>query len=309
MEDTGVMDKDDLIEKWLKDELTDAEMETFKQLEDYELNMAIIENAKHFKASEISTVEDFNAFKERYYARKTSTKKLYWQNPLLRIAAVLVIAFGVYFTVFYNNTIHVETLASEKTTVELPDHSVVTLNASSEIEYSKRYWEDNRKVNLEGEAFFMVTKGKKFEVITNDGSITVVGTQFNVKQRDRFFEVKCFEGKVKVSSNGIDKILEKGDIYQILEGKFIERKTVSNGPSWIESKSVFEAIPLKEVLAEVERQYNIEITYENINTNRLFTGGFVHDNLENALISITKPMNLTYEMSSSNLVILHGENQ
>ena len=44
------MDKDRLIEKWLKDELTDAEMETFKQLDDYELNVAIIENAKHFKA-------------------------------------------------------------------------------------------------------------------------------------------------------------------------------------------------------------------------------------------------------------------
>jgi hypothetical protein len=59
----------------------------------------------------------------------------------------------------------------------------------------------------------------------------------------------------------------------------------------------------------MERQYNIEITYKNINTSRLFTGGFVHDNLENALISVTKPMNLTYEMSSSNLVILHEENQ
>ena len=65
----------------------------------------------------------------------------------------------------------------------------------------------------------------------------------------------------------------------------------------------------KLVLAELERQYNIEITYKNININRLFTGGFEHDNLGNALIAITKPMNLTYELSSSNLVILHGENQ
>jgi transmembrane sensor len=303
------MDKDNLIEKWLKGELTNAEMEAFKQLDDYELNMAIIENAKYFKASDISTVEDFNRFKERYEARKISSKKEHWLNPWLRIASVLVIAVGIYFVFFFNNTIQVQTLASEKTTVELPDHSSVTLNALSEIEYNKRQWDNKREVHLDGEAFFKVTKGKTFEVITSDGIVTVVGTQFNVKQRDHYFEVKCFEGKVKVSSNGIDKMLEIGDTYQILDGKFVESKTVSAAPSWMENKSVFEAIPFKEVLAEMERQYNIEITYKNINTSRLFTGGFVHDNLENALISITKPMNLTYEMSSSNLVILHGENQ
>jgi hypothetical protein len=39
----------------------------------------------------------------------------------------------------------------------------------------------------------------------------------------------------------------------------------------------------------------------------LFTGEFVHNNLENALIAITQPMNMTYELSSSNLVIIHGK--
>jgi ferric-dicitrate binding protein FerR (iron transport regulator) len=302
------MNKTYLLEKWLKGELTDSEMKAFEQLDDYELNMAIIENAKHFKASEISTIEDFNVFKKRYEARKSSSKKVYRLSPWFKIAGILVIALGVYFVFFFNNIIQVETLASEKTTIELPDHSLITLNALSEIEYNKQRWHENRVVHLDGEAFFKVKKGKTFEVITNDGSVTVVGTQFNVKQRDRYFEVKCFEGMVRVSSNGIEKTLEKGDAYQILEGNFVENKTVSNGPSWIENKSVFEAIPFKEVLAEMERQYNIEITYKNINTSRLFTGGFVHDDLENALISITKPMDLTYELSSSNLVILHGEN-
>lgn len=303
------MNKEDLIEKWLKDELTNAEMEAFKQLEGYELNMAIIENAKHFKASEIATVEDFDAFKKRYYARKTLLKKTNWLNQLLKIAAVLVIALGVYFTVFFDNAVHIETLAGEKNTIELPDHSSVTLNALSEIEYNKSQWDTKRIVHLEGEAYFKVTKGKTFDVITKEGVVTVVGTQFNVKQRDHYFEVKCFEGKVKVTSNGIERILELGETYQILEGRFLESKTTFKTPSWMDNKSFFEAVPLKEVLAEMERQYNIEITYKNINTGRLFTGGFVHDNLENALIAITKPMNLTYELSSSKLVILHGENQ
>jgi ferric-dicitrate binding protein FerR (iron transport regulator) len=303
------MDKDILISKWLKNELTDAEMQAFKQLDDYELNVSIIENAKYFKAPEISNIEDFNTFKEHYYAKKKPYKKLYGLNPFLKIAAVLIIGLGVYFTFFFNNTIQVQTLAGEKSTIELPDYSSVTLNAFSKIEYDKGQWSTKREIHLDGEAFFKVLKGSTFNVITTDGIVTVVGTQFNVKQRDHYFEVICYEGKVKVSSNGIERLLEIGDTYQLLEGNFLERKTVSTAPSWRENISIFEAIPLKEVLAELERQYNIEITYKNININRLFTGGFEHGNLGNALIAITKPMNLTYELSSSNLVILHGENQ
>jgi len=303
------MDNRDLIEKWLKYDLTEAEMKAFMHMKDYELNKAIIENAKYFKASEISKIEDFNAFKMRYNSQKTSTKKLHNLNTFLKIVAILVIAFGVYFLFFVNNLVQIETLASQKTTIELPDHSQVTLNALSEIEYNKQNWKENRVVHLDGEAFFIVTKGKTFDVITKNGKITVVGTQFNVKQRDQYFEVNCFEGTVVVSSNGIDKTLNRGETYQILKGKFVEGQTDINSPEWISNKSVFEALPFKEVLAEMERQYNIEITYKNINTNRLFTGGFTHDNLENALISITKPMNLSYELSSSKLVILHEENQ
>ena len=71
--------------------------------------------------------------------------------------------------------------------------------------------------------------------------------------------------------------------------------------------SEFNAIPIKEVLSELERQYSIEVAIENTDENRLFTGGFPHDNLENALNAITQPMNITYELSSSNLVIIHGK--
>jgi len=303
------MDKDLLIRKWLNDELSEAELKEFQQMDDYPLHMAIIENAKSFKASNISTVEEFYSFKKRYESRNNRSKKVFWLNPMLKIASILVIAFGIYFLFFYSSEVKIQTLAGQKINLELPDRSQVTLNSLSEIEYNKSNWIDNRVVHLDGEAFFKVAKGKTFEVITEEGNIFVVGTQFNVKQREHYFEVKCFEGKVKVSSNGIEKILERGDTYQILGGKFDERRTTSVVPSWMENKSSFEAIPLKDVLAEMERQYNIEISYKNINIERLFTGGFVHDNLENALLSITKPMNLTYEMSSSKLVILHGENQ
>src|SRR5690606_5060703 len=300
------MENEILIKKWLNDELDDSEKEAFSKLDDFEINQAIVNNAEYFKASHFSEIDSFNTFKKRYTSHKKPVKKLQWLNPLLKIASVLVIAFGLYFTIFQNNVTQVETLAGEKITVALPDGSQVILNALSSIEYKKK-WDKERSLKLDGEAYFKVAKGKKFDVITESGVVTVVGTQFNVKQRANFFEVKCFEGRVSVVSDTIKRLLLPGQTYRILNQKFSEGTTTAAAPKWAGNMSDFESVPIKEVLAEVERQYNIKITNKNVDVDRLFTGGFVHDNLENALISITQPMNMTYELSSSNQVIIRGK--
>ena len=66
-------------------------------------------------------------------------------------------------------------------------------------------------------------------------------------------------------------------------------------PDWFLNKSSFKSIPLKLVIDELERQYNIAISVENVNTDRLFTGSFEHNDLEAALEVVTIPFNLTYK--------------
>ena len=301
------MDKDYLIEKWLKDDLTDAEKEAFSKLDDAPYNQYIIDAAQHFKASNFHKVNDFIIFKQHYDSHKRSVKRLYWLNPLLKIASVLVIGLGIYFAFFFNMLTYIETMASEKRVIELPDHSKVELNALTSVAFNAENWNEERKLELDGEAFFKVAKGTVFDVKTDDGMVTVIGTQFNVKQRKHYFEVKCFEGIVKVTSDTITRELHAGDIFQVLNGEFSEGKTVALVPKWTHNISSFEAIPFKEILAELERQYNIQVIYKGKDANRLFTGGFVHNKLENALISITQPMNMTFELRSSNLVIIDGK--
>lgn len=300
------MDKDYLLEKWLNDDMSDTEKQAFIQLDDAEFNQYIIDNASYFKASHFSDIADFDTFKKRYNSQNTPVKKLNWMNQFIKIASVIVISLGLYFTFFNSTETLVETLAGEKTTIELPDESIVELNALSSIKYHSKNWSNNRVLNLRGEAYFKVAKGKTFVIKTKEGTVSVVGTEFNVKQRNNYFEVKCFEGIVSVSSDTITRQLLAGDTYQILNGKFKQGETTILAPKWTDNLSDFEAIPFNEVLSELERQYDIEITIKNINANRLFTGAFTHTNLENALISITQPMNMTYELSSSNLVIING---
>ncbi len=302
------MENEVLLKKWLNKELNDAEKETFSKLGDFEINQAIVNDAQYFKASHFSTIEDFETFKKRYVSHKKPVKKLQWLNPFLKIASVLIIVFGLYYTFFSNSITQVQTTAGEKITVELPDESQVILNALSSIEYNPEKWPEKRSLHLNGEAYFKVAKGKNFDVITENGVVTVVGTQFNVKQRHSFFEVKCFEGKVMVISDTIERMLLPGHTYRILNGKFSEGTTTSTIPKWTDNMSDFESVPFKEVLEELERQYTIKIVHKNVNVDRLFTGGFVHNDLKNALISITQPMNMTYELSSSNQVIIRGKN-
>lgn len=299
------MTEDDLLKKWLNDELTGAEKDAFSKQPDYAINQNIIDKAKHFKASQFSKADDFKTFKANYQ-NKTPVKRLTWLQPFISIAAALIIGFGVYFTIFNSDIVEVKTLIAQQTTTSLPDQSTVILNADSKITYDSDTWNTTRRLNLEGEAYFKVAKGKTFDVVTPNGTVTVIGTEFNVKARKAYFEIMCFEGIVKVTSDTITEQLVAGETFRILNKKFTQSKTIDLEPQWTNNRSSFKSVPLKEVFDELERQYNIKVLFKNTDLSRVFTGVFVNDNIENALISITKPMNLTFEISSPKQVLIHG---
>ncbi len=224
------MDKDYLLEKWLKGELSEQEMVIFMAQSDFKLNTKIVQAANEFKASGYSKPEDFETFKNSYHTSKSEKKSRLFSPSLLRIAALLIITLGLYFTFIYDPISQYKTLAGEQETIELPDHSKVQLNASSELTFYASNWEDKRSVQLNGEAFFEVAKGNTFDVLTSLGKVTVVGTAFNVKNRDNYFEVKCYEGAVKVVSDAEERTLYAGATFQIINGNFKERNTSASQP-------------------------------------------------------------------------------
>ena len=297
-----VMDQETLIQKWLLEELTAEESKAFDALKDAPFYKGILTDAERFKASHFSKVDDFDTFKARFVSPDPKVKKLQWIKPMLRVASVAVIFFGLYYFFLFNTLTHVETSVSQKTTIELPDASQVVINALSEVSYNKRAWDTKREINLEGEAFFDVAKGAKFDVVTSKGTISVLGTEFNVKQRGTFFEVACFEGTVRVVTNEHTEILQAGDNFKLFDGEMVTGKNSYDEPQWTRNRSYFLRTPVSEVFAELERQYNVSVTFENIDTDQLFTGGFVHNDLETALRSISEPLDLNYQILKRNTV-------
>ncbi len=304
------MDQDELIKKWLSDELSQHEIEEFKKLDDYDLNIEILEGAKQFKAPQFSAVDNYEVLKSKLTTSPVQEEKpvikLNAIKVLSRIAAIFVVGLGLYFAFFTNDLTTVQTLASNQATFELPDASSVTLNAASEASFNKKDWATKRQVNLEGEAYFKVAKGSKFDVITSDGTVSVLGTQFTVNNRKDYFEVKCFEGIVRVATNGVTETLTKGKTVRVTGNKVSKDVIVNEDPEWLHNKSSFNSVPFFEVINEFERQYNVTISTEDIDTTIIFTGGFVHTNLEQALKSITVPLDLSTKKNNETNITLYS---
>ncbi len=214
------------------------------------------------------------------------------------IAASLLLIASIVFLFSKNNppiSVQVDTQLAESKTVNLPDGSKVTLNANSTIAYSEQW---DRKINLNGEAFFEVIKGGDFIVSTKMGSVEVLGTSFNVFSRDSTFEVSCKTGKVKVDipSKSFSQSITPGESL-VLESDTVKKTLVSAElvGKWKSGEFHFTEQMLSNVLKEMERQFDVSLMVAD-SSNIEFSGYFFTDkSIEDALDMVCLPLGLTYE--------------
>ena len=302
------MNREELIKKWLDNELNDQELKAFQAFDDYDDLMRLSEGVKTLATPDfdIDTALN-NTLKHINTEKVVAEKRTNYFGYALRIAAVIVVALGLtYFAL--NRSTEYSTELAEKINIELPDASEVELNAFSTLSFKERNWDDNRDIALDGEAYFKVAKGKTFNVITDEGTVTVLGTQFNVKNRDGIFQVVCYEGSVKVVHDVKESILKPGDQFMVLDGKFVatEKENITK-PAWLDNKSRFNSIPYSVVIDELQRQYAVKVKTENVDLQTLFTGTFDHNDLSLALKSITLPLNLKYHQGDDGTIVLSSE--
>jgi len=219
------------------------------------------------------------------------------------VAATLLVLFTVVSLTYRYTMVEFQLSKGGIANRVLPDDSEVKLNADSKIEYRKYGWLSNREIKLSGEAFFSVKHGSRFMVITEyNRKITVTGTKFNVFARGALFEVKCFEGSVKVETPTIKPIA-------LSKGKGISFSRIDESPTqfeidsiaepeWTKGEFYFSNTPLNLVLDELGRQFNVTIIADSTNPEaRKYTGFFMRSRIEEALDLVCIPMGLTYQFS------------
>ena len=293
------MKKEKQILKWLNNDLSSKEMEDLKQSED----LQTLEKIAHYASQlEVPKVDSQTALEKLQFKKKPKIRTLNFKT-FYSVAAVLVLALTSGYFFFYNINTSIETQIAQRKTFTLPDNSEVVLNAESKITFNEKKWAKKRSLTLQGEAFFKVKKGQTFSVKTTDGIVTVLGTQFNVKARKNYFEVHCYEGLVSVTHNNKTTKLPPGKILRVINEKVENVEDFySKNPSWILQESSFIKIPLDQVIAELERQYDLKIKVDGVDTSKLFTGSFTHTNKEIALQAVTIPLQLSYKIEGKTII-------
>lgn len=227
------------------------------------------------------------------------------------VAASFLLIIGLASLVqFYSKTI--VSIPGQKMLAELPDGSTVDMNAGSVLKYYPLKWRFERKLKFEGEGYFEVQKGKKFEVESANGTTLVVGTSFNIYARDDNYRVTCLTGKVKVVSNSNESVLLSPNHHvEIENGKFIMKTNYKTQKAigWKTNQFDFTGRPLKEVFSEIERQFDVRIQIQNELKNRNFSSNFSKpENVEEVLDYVCKSMQLNYIKQSENVFLVVKDN-
>lgn len=154
----------------------------------------------------------------------------------------------------------------ERIHVFFQDGSEAYLNSDSHIKYPRKFSLLNRKVYLDGEAYFHITTNKlrPFIVDIDQSGIKVTGTTFNVKayKHDDLLEVVLEEGKIvfNTEKNNYQMLPGQLAVYDKVNRKFKLRNIIdaSEISQWRNNYFIFKDAPLSEVLKTINRRFNVD---------------------------------------------------
>lgn len=171
---------------------------------------------------------------------------------------------------------HKVTAHGETAELILEDGTKVWLNAGSELIYPGRFTGNTREITLSGEAYFEVTQDINRPFLIHSGEVItrVLGTTFNIKAYpdENDIAVSVVTGKVEVAAKPDKGINRVKKVYVTPEQQAIYRKNSrslihvrspghsDDAVAWKAGKMVYENKALAEIIADVERKYNVRIT-------------------------------------------------
>ena len=160
------------------------------------------------------------------------------------------------------------------------DTSGGELKYETGIRFPVRFAAGKREVQLCGEAFFKVCRDTTapFQVSTENGEITVLGTSFNVStyREDNYWQTTLVEGSVRIAEQGRTVVLKPSEQYTV-DRCSGQRKVASVDAglytSWVDGKFYFKAYTFEEIVKKLERWYDITMVYQDEEVKQMrFTG-------------------------------------
>lgn len=216
--------------------------------------------------------------------------------------------------------INVHVPFGSRSQINLPDGSMVWINAGTSLHFPEDFNQGHREVWLEGEAYFDVQckKGMEFLVHTHTETISVIGTAFNVKAYpDEHYVITTVErGRVLITQNhGTGKegrvLLEKNQratcLVELLNSSKIGTDSIKSSPliinelkstkietSWKDERWIIEHEELSSLAIKLHRRYDVEIDFESESLKHLIFSGIIENE---SITQVLKIMSLTAPVS------------
>ncbi len=302
---------DEMLGRWLSGDMSEEERMSFEATDSFKTYQAIAQYSEQLEAPTFDKQAAYKSLQSQKFAEKTKVVQMNTRRRWMSIAAIFIgviaLSYAAYTNFFMSSMESVQTAQQETKEITLPNDSKVSLNVASSISYDTKAWDEERAIELDGEAYFSVTKGKKFSVGTDLGTITVLGTEFNIRERGDVLEVQCFSGKVEVKgTDGSKTYLTKGQAVRIRNGQMETdwSPELDQSPTWTAGESSFHDAPLNLVIEELENQFGIKVQSKEDFKDRRYTGIFGHESLAEAAKIVFLPMDISYEIEGDSLVIV-----
>lgn len=192
--------------------------------------------------------------------------------------------------------------------MRLSDGSLVWLNAGSSVTYPVRFSGKERRVSVEGEAYFEVTHNRTMPFVVSKSStnITVLGTRFNVNAYDDEDDIKVtlLEGSVKVDIPGADRLLKPGQQARIGSTlQVIDHANIEEVMAWKNGLFRFENADIYAIMRAVARWYDIKVIYEgNVSADR-FQGTISMDTRLSELLEVLELNKVAYSIENKTIKI------
>lgn len=302
------------VEKWA--EASDENMAEFHHFK----QAWSVANEDRFDANSVFSLLSDKIEKKTPVAELPTLEK---PNFMKIAAAVLILITSTvlvysYFTGSLFNGItntNSETIEENEKDIFLADGSKLFLAQFGKLTYQSDFKKDvQRKVKLEGQAFFDIQKDKSrpFVIETNNAQIEVTGTSFLVNEKQGYTEVSVASGSVKLKkSDGITNIKltagETGVVSADNKGLIKRKNRNKNYLSWMTGSFEFKSTPLSEVFALLEEKYHVEIELKNKEIiNCKYTSDFEKRSIEDILAIICESLGFKM-LKNGNKFILDGE--
>lgn len=322
-----------LIAKFLTDQLSEAEaaeldewkLASRENLQEYNDFVALWAQSDSLKMPEpINQLNARSAIRKKAGINPSKTRWINWAVQAAAVVALSVIFSGIYNSLLHNDStwnlagnssspIYQEIKAAYGTQakVELSDGTKVFLNSGSKLRFPQTFAnQQQRKVVLDGEGYFEVTKSKEqpFVVEANQLNIKVLGTKFNVDAYadNSSVSVALVEGSVMLQVNAGG---QNNDLMQLSPNQVatlnqadqsLFKSNVSNlnkYTAWINGRIVFYGDPIQTVVKKLEKWYNVDIVISDKDLEGYkFTGTFINEPLEQVLNILSMTSQMKYSM-------------